>query len=94
VPFDGAFSPLHWLIIAVVALLVLGPDKLPGAARKAGAAWRSVELTCRALLDDARGIVDAPVRVDAPPDDPAADTTPVAADPRAPARGAGEEVGR
>jgi sec-independent protein translocase protein TatB len=32
--FDIGFSEL--LIIAVVALLVLGPERLPGAARKAG----------------------------------------------------------
>jgi sec-independent protein translocase protein TatA len=43
VPFEGAFSPLHWLIIAVVALIVLGPRRLPEVAQKAGRAWRDFQ---------------------------------------------------
>ena len=35
-------SPIRLLIIAVVALIVLGPDKLPQFARQAGAAWKSL----------------------------------------------------
>jgi TatA/E family protein of Tat protein translocase len=42
VPFDGAFSPAHWLIIVLVALLVLGPDQLPRLAHRAGEAMREV----------------------------------------------------
>jgi sec-independent protein translocase protein TatB len=34
-------DPEKLLILAVVAVLVLGPDKLPQAARQAGAAWRT-----------------------------------------------------
>jgi TatA/E family protein of Tat protein translocase len=41
-PFNGAFSPLHWLIVAVVALMVLGPDKLPQAGREVARALRFV----------------------------------------------------
>jgi Sec-independent protein translocase protein TatA len=41
-PFDGALSPLHWLIVATVALLVLGPDQLPRAGREAAKAFRLV----------------------------------------------------
>ena len=59
-PFDGAFSPLHRLVIAAVALLVLGPDALPDAARKAGAAWRELHGMYRALLDDACGVLAPP----------------------------------
>ncbi len=32
-------SPVKLLVILVVALVVLGPDKLPGLARQIGAAW-------------------------------------------------------
>jgi sec-independent protein translocase protein TatB len=32
----AGLSPMHLLVIAVVALVVLGPDKLPDAARQAG----------------------------------------------------------
>ena len=34
-------DPSKFLLIAVVAILVLGPEKLPGAARQAGAMWRT-----------------------------------------------------
>ena len=34
-------DPGKLLVIAVVAVMVLGPDKLPDAARRAGDAWRS-----------------------------------------------------
>jgi sec-independent protein translocase protein TatB len=34
-------DPAKLLIIAVVAVILLGPDKLPQVARQAGAAWRS-----------------------------------------------------
>jgi sec-independent protein translocase protein TatB len=32
----AGLSPMHLLVIAVVALVVLGPDKLPAAARQVG----------------------------------------------------------
>jgi TatA/E family protein of Tat protein translocase len=34
-------DPAKLLIIAVVAVILLGPDKLPQVARQAGAAWRT-----------------------------------------------------
>src|SRR5580692_6083546 len=34
-------DPGKLLVIAVVAIILLGPDKLPQVARQAGAAWRS-----------------------------------------------------
>jgi TatA/E family protein of Tat protein translocase len=34
-------DPTKLLIIAVVAVILLGPDKLPQVARQVGAAWRS-----------------------------------------------------
>jgi sec-independent protein translocase protein TatB len=74
--FDVGFSEL--LIIAVVALLVLGPERLPGAARMAGAfvrraraQWESVRAELerelegervKAELDAAVGAVQAPMR--------------------------------
>ena len=73
-PFDGAFSPFHWLIIAVVALLVIGPDKLPDAARRAGAAWRDVRSTYHSLLDDARRVVEPGEPADSPVETPESTT--------------------
>jgi sec-independent protein translocase protein TatB len=34
-------DPAKLLIIAVVAVILLGPDRLPGFARQVGAVWRS-----------------------------------------------------
>ena len=36
-------DPAKLLIIAVVAVILLGPDKLPQVARQAGAAWRTLQ---------------------------------------------------
>lgn len=35
-------SPLRLLIVGIVALIVLGPDKLPQVARQAGSLWHSL----------------------------------------------------
>jgi len=35
-------SPVRLLIVAVVGLIVLGPDKLPQFARQAGSLWHSL----------------------------------------------------
>jgi TatA/E family protein of Tat protein translocase len=54
-PFDGAFSPIHILIVLVVALLVLGPDQLPKLARQIGhglGEFRRVQQHLRAELRD------------------------------------------
>ncbi len=37
------FSPEKLLMILVIALIVLGPDKLPSTARRAGALWSDVK---------------------------------------------------
>jgi Tat protein translocase TatB subunit len=41
-------------VILVVALIVLGPDKLPGVARQVGKALRNLQGTARDLADDLR----------------------------------------
>ncbi|MGI9033198.1 MAG: twin-arginine translocase TatA/TatE family subunit [Acidimicrobiales bacterium] len=40
---QGLTSPSHLLVILVVALIVMGPDKLPGALRQAGRAMAEVQ---------------------------------------------------
>jgi Tat protein translocase TatB subunit len=67
-PFEGAFSPVHWLIIAVVALLVLGPERLPDAARKFGRAWRQYQGTRASLTDQISNALH-PEAFDDEPDD-------------------------
>jgi sec-independent protein translocase protein TatB len=36
-----SLSPVKLLIVAVVAMILLGPDKLPQVARQLGAGWRA-----------------------------------------------------
>jgi Sec-independent protein translocase protein TatA len=57
VPFDGAFSPLHRLIVGVVALVVLGPDQLPRLAQRAGEAMREVRRVRQHLRNELRDLV-------------------------------------
>lgn len=48
------FSPGKLFLLALIALLVLGPDKLPGAARTIGALLRRV----RAYWENARSQIE------------------------------------
>lgn len=41
-PVLGSLDPAKVLVILVVALIVLGPERLPRAARQLGAAWREL----------------------------------------------------
>ena len=38
--FSGLESPVHWLIVGVIALIVLGPKRLPEAGRSLGSGLR------------------------------------------------------
>jgi len=50
-----SISPAKILVILVVALLVLGPDKLPGVARQIGAAWHDLRKLRTRLETEVRG---------------------------------------
>jgi sec-independent protein translocase protein TatA len=41
----GSMSPFHWAIVALVALLVFGPRKLPELARGLGEAMKEFKKT-------------------------------------------------
>jgi sec-independent protein translocase protein TatA len=53
----GAFSPVHLAVIAIVALLVLGPDKLPELARKASRLHREYKKIVATLDDNTHDFV-------------------------------------
>ncbi len=38
--FEGAFSPMHWLVVLAIALFVFGPKKLPELGSGLGSAIR------------------------------------------------------
>lgn len=48
-------SPVKILIVLVVALIVLGPDKLPSMARQIGAAWADLRRWRERLEHEVRG---------------------------------------
>jgi sec-independent protein translocase protein TatB len=45
-------SPVRLLIIVVVALIVLGPDKLPQVAKQAGVLWHSLRTLQQRVEDE------------------------------------------
>lgn len=59
--FEGLLTPSHLIIILVIALIVLGPKRLPETGRSLGAAMRGFKdsLTARHDEDDQPGL-DAP----------------------------------
>lgn len=36
--FEGAFSPMHWLVVLVIAVVIFGPSKLPEIGKNLGTA--------------------------------------------------------
>lgn len=61
----GDITPVKVLIVAVIALLVLGPEKLPEMMRKAGKAWadfrsfrENMEAQVRETVGDVPGLSD------------------------------------
>ena len=50
-----SLSPAKILVVVVVALIVLGPDKLPGVARQLGQAWGDLRRFRARLESDVRG---------------------------------------
>jgi Sec-independent protein translocase protein TatA len=50
-------DPAKLLVIAVVAVILLGPDKLPQAARQVGAAWRTLTEFRRRMEAEVRSSV-------------------------------------
>jgi Tat protein translocase TatB subunit len=52
------FSPLHWFIVGVVALLVLGPDRLPQAVREAAKFFRRASDVRESITNEIRNALD------------------------------------
>lgn len=51
------FSPIKILLIVVVTVVLLGPDKLPDVARTIGKAWRSVKQWQGKIEQEVRGAI-------------------------------------
>jgi sec-independent protein translocase protein TatA len=58
--FISAPGPLELMVILVIALIVLGPQKLPEAARSVGRGMRELKESLTADDDDERDTYDEP----------------------------------
>ncbi|MGH2862557.1 MAG: Sec-independent protein translocase subunit TatA/TatB [Solirubrobacteraceae bacterium] len=81
--FGDIIQPTHLLLILVVALLVLGPKRLPEVGRSLGRGLMSFRQGLQGVQDEARGVFhDALDEPSTPPEDSAVSTVP---EPLAPA---------
>jgi sec-independent protein translocase protein TatA len=62
--FISAPGPLELMLILVVALIVLGPQKLPEAARSVGRGMRELKESLTSDDDDDRDAYDEPRRTE------------------------------
>jgi sec-independent protein translocase protein TatA len=58
--FISAPGPLELMVILVIALIVLGPKKLPEAARSVGRGMRELKQSLTETDDDERDVYDEP----------------------------------
>ena len=50
------------VFLLIVALVVLGPDKLPDAMRKAGKAYADIRRMVAGFQDEVKSVLDEPMR--------------------------------
>jgi Sec-independent protein translocase protein TatA len=53
----GSLDPAKLLVILVIALIVLGPDRLPKVARQMGAAWHELTRIRDQVTDEVRAAI-------------------------------------
>ncbi|HXZ82199.1 MAG TPA: twin-arginine translocase TatA/TatE family subunit [Acidimicrobiales bacterium] len=53
----GSLDPAKILMILVVILIVMGPDRLPKVARQLGAAWHEVTRIRQEVTDEVRAVM-------------------------------------
>jgi sec-independent protein translocase protein TatA len=41
--FEGALQPVHWLVVAAIALIFFGPQRLPELGKSLGQAIRGLK---------------------------------------------------
>jgi sec-independent protein translocase protein TatA len=45
--FEGALQPMHWLVVAAIALIFFGPRRLPELGKSLGQAIRDFKQSMR-----------------------------------------------
>jgi Tat protein translocase TatB subunit len=63
----SSLGPAEILVILLVALIVLGPNKLPGAARQVGRTLAEVRKWSQGFQDEIRTVIDSEVMPSYPP---------------------------
>jgi len=71
----GGFSPIHWIVIGVVALLLFG-NRLPEVARSLGKAWNEFKRGLHEVSDELKSDPDDQSQQDrlSPPEHSTSDT--------------------
>jgi Tat protein translocase TatB subunit len=72
----SSLGPAEILVILLVALIVLGPTKLPGAARQVGKTLAEVRKWSQGFQDEIRSVIDSEVAPSYPPQ-PSPEPTPI-----------------
>lgn len=67
----GSLSPIHWLLVIVVLLLVFGPTRLAGAGKGLGEGIRAFKKGLTDDEDEPKKIIEEPKQLTA--EKPAAD---------------------
>ncbi|HEY3493170.1 MAG TPA: twin-arginine translocase TatA/TatE family subunit [Polyangiaceae bacterium] len=79
----GTLSPIHWILVAVVVLLVFGPKTLSKMGKSVGQGMRSVNKVKETFVGDPIKAITAPVpakKRPAPAPEPASEAAPAAAE--------------
>jgi sec-independent protein translocase protein TatA len=50
--FEGALQPMHWLLVAAIALIFFGPQRLPELGKSLGQAIRGFKESMREAESD------------------------------------------
>ena len=61
-----SIGPLELIVVLVIALVILGPKKLPDAARSLGSGLRGFKDSLSGGSDDHKSIAEAPAEREAP----------------------------
>jgi sec-independent protein translocase protein TatA len=64
-----SIGPLELIVVLVIALLVIGPKKLPGAARSLGSGLRGFKDSLSGMVSDDEPVaqIDKPIAADREP---------------------------
>jgi len=65
--FEGAFSPLHWLVVLVIVLLIFGPKKLPEVGKGLGSAIRGFREGLKGTSEETQASDNDPKPDEKPP---------------------------